>query len=774
MQDAYEFTITLKDQVSNTLNQVGGGLNSMHRKLMDTKVGWQQLGQQMLYLNQAAQAIEGANRALEGLTRPGVEFQSSLADLKAITGLADEQVQKLGKSARAMAKEFGTDGAKGVESYKLLLSQLGPELAKTPEVLNQMARNVGHLSKTMGGDTVAATQVLTTAMNQFQVDLSDPIKAVAEMDRMMNAMSASAKYGSAELPALQAALSNSGLAAKTSNVSFEETLTYLQVLNKAGREGAQGGTAFSAVIGRLSRGDFMTPKTAQMLDAAGISMSTLADTSLTLTERLTPLKAISHDGAMMQQLFGESHWESAVAMIAAIDGADEFTESIRGTNTTVEQSEVIMGTHAERMKRLQARFSDFGISVFNATKNILPYTAALGQSAQLMVQMGPLYTVVKAGFIKAYQGTVMAIRGLRTASVATLGYVKALSAKRILLSTVAAAKVIYGAAVGAITGKITIATAAQIAFNAAFKASPFGWIVLGITAVATAFTLLKRRTDDATAAQKTLKDVQLRASDAIASEKVEVERLVSVMHDENYTKEQKRQAYQRLIDISPEYFGKLTFEEALTDKLKTTAEAYTDELLRKAKIKASEDMLVELYKELNKIEEDGLKLNAEWLSRKGTTFWQEQWNNIKTGHLGLFNLGGFNKAQESTIAANTEKAVNELTKKETTLKAKIKSLVKPNDLIEDMIGSADGKVIDPFKTIIDKDKENESEISRGVSSITSGGARATNIHINMGNLIESFVVHTQSIKEGADEIKDRVIEALHQVLNSANAMAKQA
>ena len=92
----------------------------------------------------------------------------------------------------------------------------------------------------MGGDGVAAAEVLTTAMNQYGVSLDDPIKASEEMARMMNVMAAAGQEGSAELPAIKVALEQCGMAAKAANVSFEETNAAIQVLDKAGKKGFGG------------------------------------------------------------------------------------------------------------------------------------------------------------------------------------------------------------------------------------------------------------------------------------------------------------------------------------------------------------------------------------------------------------------------------------------------------------------------------------------------------------------------------------------------------
>lgn len=749
MSSAYEFVIRLRDEASTTLRSVGTGLDSMHGKLMNTKVSWNQLGQQMIVFNQAAQAVQQANNALEGLTRPGVAFQSSMADLKAITGLADDQVQELGKSARQLAKDFGTDASKGVESYKLLLSQLGPELAQSPEILDRMARSASHLSKTMGGDTTAATQVLTTAMNQFQVDLQNPIRAAAEMERMMNAMSAAAQQGSAELPAIQMALQQAGLAAKTANVSFEETNAAIQVLDKAGKKGSEGGVALRNVMSTLGQGRFLPKQVIDELEAAGVNVEHLGDQSLTLADRLRPLQGLLDDSALMSKLFGRENYASAVALISNIEAIEDLTEKITGTNTTFEQSAVIMDTHAERMNRLKARFQDFGVTAFSLTRRVLPVTAALGQTATLATQLLPAMSLARAGFITAYQGAMRLVAGLRAITVA------------------------------------------KLAANAAWLVSPMGLVTMGIMAAAGAYLLLRRRIDDTTAAQKALNGVKKNAEQAIVGQRVEVERLTGVMQNENTTLGQKRAAYDRLIEIAPEYFGKLSFEEAQTGKLIEVSEDYIKSLQKQAMIKAFDE---EINAELERLAKDQIQGHSSqyrnllsWLGgADGVTTGQQVQNELKALWQGATRFTNpsaiLRELNQETAAANMERDRAATLARTQYLETHKQALLNegassplPGGEPTTEPGETPGRRSGYEQFLNGQEspanEQSEQEISRGISSITSGGARATNININMGNLVESFTVHSQSVRESADEIHDMVIDALLRSINSANASA---
>ncbi len=99
-----------------------------------------------LKINAFIKNVESAAQGLESLNEPGLQLNSSMKDLSAIVDVTDQQLKNIEKSARKNAKTFGVDAADGVESYKLLLSQLSPEIANNEKALFSMGNSVGTLS----------------------------------------------------------------------------------------------------------------------------------------------------------------------------------------------------------------------------------------------------------------------------------------------------------------------------------------------------------------------------------------------------------------------------------------------------------------------------------------------------------------------------------------------------------------------------------------------------------------------------------------------------
>lgn len=422
-------TVVMDDKFQKAFNHINAGISSIKLSAI---------------LDQVDRVANGLNT----LNQPGMELSTSMYDLQAITGVAGEKLQEIEGYARQNAKTFGGSAAAGVESYKLILSQLSPEIAKVPSALKTMGDSVSVTSKLMGGDTAAATEVLTTAMNQYQVSTADPIKASQEMAKMMNIMAAGAKEGSAELPQIKAALEQSGMAAKAANVSFAESNAAIQVLDKAGKKGAEGGVALRNIMATLSEGRFLPKEVKAELSAAGVDINKLGDKSLSLADRMKPLRRIMNDSALVTKLFGKENSNAAIAMINGINEQERLTKAITDTNTAYEQAAIVMESPAEKNKRLKASIDDFKISLFNGTDGLIGYASAIGDVARDFSNLTPLLS-----------GGWTVLTTLTNAQ------------KRAALWT------------SIMTGATSLWTGAQWLLNAAFWANPLTWIIAAVIAL---------------------------------------------------------------------------------------------------------------------------------------------------------------------------------------------------------------------------------------------------------------------------------------------------
>ena len=400
---AFNYSFNITGDAATVAQQITGDVTALNNTVKQASGLWDSFAGKVVAFNQLSQFVEGFSRTVDETLAPGAALNASLADLSAISGETGESLRTIERYARDAAKTFGGSAAQSVESYKLLLSQLSPELAKTPDALKAMGDNIAVLSKTMGGDAKAAAEVLTTAMKQYGVSLADPMEASRKMAQMMNVMAAAGQAGSAELPTIKVALEQCGMAAKAAGVSFEETNAAIQVLDKAGKKGAEGGVALRNVMSILSTGRFLPKDVKEELTAAGVNINALTDKSKTLTERLQPLKTVLNDTALFTKLFGRENSNAAMALVQGIDEMNRYTDVISGTNTAFDQAGIIMESYNEKKARVQARFDDFRISVFNATgdfgiwvETVAGSLVPLSQLMPLIMGVGKAMTLVKS------------------------------------------------------------------------------------------------------------------------------------------------------------------------------------------------------------------------------------------------------------------------------------------------------------------------------------------------------------------------------------------
>lgn len=211
------------------------------------------------------------------------------------------------------------------------------------------------------------------------------------MAEMMNVMAAAGQAGSAELPAIKAALEQCGMASKAANVSFEETNAAIQVLDKAGKKGSEGGVALRNTLSILSQGRFLPKDTREELERAGIDVLALGDKSKSLKERLELLKPVLNDSALFSKLFGMENANAARALVQGTEQLGQFTEAVTGTNSAEEQAATVMESTAEKRARFRQQIEDLKISFTQLTGG---FTAYIGVLAGVLVPISQVMPAI--------------------------------------------------------------------------------------------------------------------------------------------------------------------------------------------------------------------------------------------------------------------------------------------------------------------------------------------------------------------------------------------
>jgi hypothetical protein len=172
----------------------------------------------------------------------------------------------------------------------------------------------------------------------------------------------------------------------------------------------------------------------------------------------------------------------------------------------------------------------------------------------------------------------------------------------------------YNLVMGRLTGNLTRATVAQAELNAAMSANVIGAIV---TAVVVFIGVMKSAYDEITkldAATQALNEVEQESRSRIADERVEMDRLISVVNSATSSEKQRKEALGAINGkLMEKHLGNLTEEEIRTGKAESRIRAYNEAL--KAQIK-NEILLGKLKEALAKqaAAEDG-EFDMSWIDK---------------------------------------------------------------------------------------------------------------------------------------------------------------
>ncbi len=646
--DTVTFLINIKGNAQEGMVNLAGSAQQMTRNVSKLSSMVDEIGTKMFRFNEITRGIQSLSSSLQEIYQPGIELNTSLTDLSAITGETGEGLRKIEKYARETAKTFGGSAAQSVESYKLLLSQLTPELSKSPEALRNMGNSIAILSKTMGGDTVAAAEVLTTALNQYQVSMDDPIMASEEMARMMNVMAAAAMEGSAELPQIKLALENAGMAAKAAGVNFAETNAAIQVLDKAGKKGAEGGVALRNVMMILSRGRFLPPKVQQELEAAGVDIDILTDKSLSLTERLRPLQGIMGDTALITKIFGMANANAATALLSQLDEVDRLTGVIQGTNTAVDQANIVMDSYAERQARIKAQFDDIKTSIFTATGDLGIWIQTVSSAMVPVSQLVPLIAGLTKGITAMATGlirlvgridlSVLSVRRMRIqlqmmaidikkGEMANLGFTR-----NVIRATMAVGRFatvgLYNAVKGIVqyVRSLVAGGAASVKFAALSKASfatfrlsavtackavgmaikgipVLGWVAAASAAVIGLIKLLRRTKNSVDDISDSFRNAQDAANAYYSDERMNLDMMFAKLSQTNPQSAERNNLVRELKDMYPDLNEQILDEITNTNDLSSAYDVLLSKIMQRAKMEAKQSLLKDYYAEMEPVEE---------------------------------------------------------------------------------------------------------------------------------------------------------------------------
>ncbi len=674
------------------------------------------------------------------------DFNASVSNLSAMTGLTGEKLDWLTQKAKDFAGSTTEDGiritqtAKEIVDAYILMGSKRPELLQNKEALAEITEKAIILASAQKMDLNQAVQAVAASINQFNLKAKDST-------RIINAMAAGSLKGSAFVQDLTDSLKNVGTVANSSNMSLEQTIAMLEILAKKQLLGEEAGTQMRSALLRL--------KAAQLGYQSGTF--NLADALDEMNQKMKEFHSQVDKDAYLMKVFGKRQITAGSIMLQNVEAYNKMTKAVTGTNIAMEQAAINTDNNQARLDAARARLNKITIALGEKLAPSLTFSTSA--FAYLMKT-----TLAVINVFNKYRGIIItATSGIIAYTVATKIAAHWDRIHYAYLITKEAITKAYAFTTEVLTGKIRIATIAQKAWNFAQKNNPIGLIVGLLIAAGTALAVYTRQLSAAEKTQQELNKVNLTASKAIADDKVKLEILLKTAKNERISKEKRIAAIKKLNELSPKYLGNLKLETINTNDAKKATDLYIEALLKKARIEAAHQKLVEIQKKLIDLQVD---------PEKQFGFWQKAWIMTKnfgsvtkaaTDEVGNLNL---KETQLKETMKELYKIIMEGTEKQKKTKKQTKDIITTNKKAIETQNNLKTAITDSAKAILDLKAKRDALAPTNKQAIAYYNRQikaAEKLNVQLKELLnytgELYSLRTKSMKDAI--LSDDDVEAIN-------------
>ena len=555
-------------------------------------------------------AITGISMTLNKMRKDRDDKEASAANLKALTGLDDASIQWLARQAEILSTSMHKSGLRVTQSSKeileayMLVGSAKPDLLGNKEALNAVTIEAMRLSKAAKMDLKEAVDAVTLSMNQYGAS-SEKAADYA------NVMAAGSKYGSAAVQSITAAVTKAGVSASTANVPIEQLVGSIETLAEKGIVNEVAGTGLKMFFLRLQTGaDETNPKIVGL------------QTALKNLQKLSTEEIVKR--------FGAETYTVAQTLIDGADKVEYYTKAVTGTNVAMEQAAINSETNEARLAQLKNKIRETGIELMeklNPSLNMLTgWTTKLLSMAPALID----WLVKYKGALASTCVTLLALIAYKKADVAW-----------------AKLQVVWNEKI----------VASLLSLGKFVKANPYAFLAVGVAALIGRLIDLKREQNRVTESQKSMLRISNDLNDKYGEQESKIRLLTNVIHNQNFSYDERRRCIDELKKIVPGYNGMLNEEGKLMNDNTGAIKDYLVQLEKQIKLEAAREELAGLYQEQRKTEKLKRKQQEE-VKRANANFNSAQFMaSARTTNLGTQGTRALAKATD----ASTQQARSQLT-----------------------------------------------------------------------------------------------------------------
>ena len=301
-------------------------------------------------------AAIGAGAAIGGLlavTRSSIqtyaEFEQSIANVKAVSGATDREIERLEKRTRQLGATTQFT-AKQAADGAVFLAQAGFSSKETLEAL-EGALNLaaaGNLSLARSAD------IASNVVSGFRLEAS-------QTARVADTMAAAAASSNTNVEQLGTALSYVAPVAQAAGLSLEQTTAIIGELGNAGIQGSRAGTAVRGMLSNL-----LSPagKAAKALERLGVATRDQTGAARDLFDVTRDLREAGLDVADAVAIFGKRQAAAALVTVEQTEAIEAQTKALEMAEGQAKRmAEVRLDTHIGDVQRLKSQYEALEIDL---------------------------------------------------------------------------------------------------------------------------------------------------------------------------------------------------------------------------------------------------------------------------------------------------------------------------------------------------------------------------------------------------------------------------
>jgi len=353
------------NQFSKSTTQASKGLDKTTKSAKKTQTGVKGLAGGfkglVASISPVQMGIAGLGVVLLGSVKTFATFNQSIADLSAITGATGNDLKFYSDAAREMGAVTTLSASEVADAFRLVASAK-PDLLSNAEALKAVTKQAITLAEAAGITVPEAANTMASALNQFGQNAD-------QAARFTNVLAAGSKFGAASIAEMGESLRESGTAAASMGLDFEETNAALQLLSTNAIKGGSAGTQLRGVLLALET------KTEDFRPSV-----------LGVSEALRQYGAAGFETGEQLKVFGRLNLTAGQILTENADKFDALRDSVTGTDIANEQAAIRVDTLNGAMKRLGSAGEELAL--------VLTDDSGVGAGLQILVD--GLATLVNA------------------------------------------------------------------------------------------------------------------------------------------------------------------------------------------------------------------------------------------------------------------------------------------------------------------------------------------------------------------------------------------